>query len=267
MQARRGYYKSIMHAKQASKQNCMLGRRAPGCKGAPLQAGARHAGQVCFFMQSSMQAGLTGIAQEMRARLHDGDAVGGTDRGQPVRDNNSGAASHAARERVLHQPLALRVQRASRLIRQHKQCCLIRRHARCRRLPRPSTGSISTPWQGMRQRCLVHWQPALMPGEPQSQQQAGDRQKGQIRQGETSSRSRMRGSLMSARAMATRCFCPPLSWMPPSPSCAPDQATLAQLSQTVNSRTRMHAVMRTIPTCTHACMRTHLTCMQATCKA
>ena len=30
----------------------------------------------------------------------------------------------------------------------------------------------------------------------------------------------MRGFLMSARAMAMRCFCPPDSWMPPSPSCA-----------------------------------------------
>jgi hypothetical protein len=27
------------------------------------------------------------------------------------------------------------------------------------------------------------------------------------------------GSLMTARAMAMRCFCPPLSVMPPSPSC------------------------------------------------
>ena len=26
------------------------------------------------------------------------------------------------------------------------------------------------------------------------------------------------GFLTTARAMATRCFCPPLSWMPPSPS-------------------------------------------------
>ena len=33
----------------------------------------------------------------------------------------------------------------------------------------------------------------------------------------TSSRSRMRGFLMRARAMAMRCFCPPDSWMPPSP--------------------------------------------------
>ena len=35
----------------------------------------------------------------------------------------------------------------------------------------------------------------------------------------TSSRSRMRGFLMRARAMAMRCFWPPDSWMPPGPSC------------------------------------------------
>ncbi len=33
-----------------------------------------------------------------------------------------------------------------------------------------------------------------------------------------SSRSRMAGSLMIARAMAIRCFCPPDSWTPPSPT-------------------------------------------------
>ncbi|KFM27091.1 hypothetical protein F751_1264 [Auxenochlorella protothecoides] len=33
-----------------------------------------------------------------------------------------------------------------------------------------------------------------------------------------SSRSSTLGSLITARAMAMRCFCPPLSWMPPSPT-------------------------------------------------
>mmetsp|Transcript_12473 Transcript_12473/g.52459 ORF Transcript_12473/g.52459 Transcript_12473/m.52459 type:complete len:112 (-) Transcript_12473:535-870(-) len=34
-----------------------------------------------------------------------------------------------------------------------------------------------------------------------------------------SSSSRILGSLMMARAMATRCFCPPLSLPPPAPTC------------------------------------------------
>lgn len=48
-------------------------------------------------------------------RLHDGNALGVADSGQAVRDNNSGAPMHAARQRVLHQPLTLRIQGTGRL--------------------------------------------------------------------------------------------------------------------------------------------------------
>ena len=50
--------------------------------------------------------------------LEDEDAVGAADRGEAVRDHEGGAALHQPLQRLLHEPLALRVERAGGLVEQ-----------------------------------------------------------------------------------------------------------------------------------------------------
>ena len=54
----------------------------------------------------------------MRPRSIDHDAVGIDGGGQPVRDDQRGAVAHEPLQRVLHQPLALRIERAGGLVQQ-----------------------------------------------------------------------------------------------------------------------------------------------------
>ena len=115
-----------------------------------------------------------------------------------MRDHHRGAAVHAPCQGVLHQPLALRVQRAGRL-----QAC---KHA-----------SITHSWRlsGDDSKLLIF---SILVLASMHGGHGIDHSSVRFCRGVTSSRSRMRGFLMRARAMATRCFCPPDSWMPPAPS-------------------------------------------------
>ena len=56
-------------------------------------------------------------ADDAAAVDHD-DAVGIDGGGQPMRDHERGAVAHELLERVLHQPLALRIERAGGLVEQ-----------------------------------------------------------------------------------------------------------------------------------------------------
>ena len=130
--------------------------------------------------------------------LYDGDGGGRADGGEAVGHDDGGAAVHAALQRLLYQPLTLCVQRARGLHTHTLSWAL-------------DLFADSTP-------SAAHHFPACI-HEAGSYSQAA-KMGYKLR---TSSSSRMRGFLMSARAMAMRCFWPPDSCTPPSPSCTKTQ--------------------------------------------
>ena len=71
---------------------------------------AYHSLQVSIVHVAWVRAHLSNSAG-----VQDHDLVGGLHGGQPVGDDQDGAARHQALNRLLHQPLAHRVQRTRRL--------------------------------------------------------------------------------------------------------------------------------------------------------